>query len=226
MSVRSEVVDGVTVIHVDDGKANALNEAATAQIAEALAASTGPVVLHGREGKFSAGFDLKVMMAGGEAALGMVKAGFHLALDLYLHPTPVVAACTGHAMGAGAILLMAADVRVGASGSFKIGLPEVQIGLPLPRVPHALARERLARSHFVEATLCSTIYGPDDAVTVGFLDEVVDMDEVLARSVARAAALGALPPHAFAATKRMQRQPLFDAERARIEGDLGSFFTG
>jgi len=225
MSVHSEPRDGVTIIHLDDGKANAVNSATAAELSEALRAAQGPVVLAGREGSLSAGFDLKVMKAGGEAALDMVRAGFHLALDLYLHPTPVVAACTGHAIGAGAILLMAADVRVGAAGSFKIGLPEVKIGLPLPRVPQALARERLARARFVQATLCSSLLGPDAAVEVGFLDEVVAADEVLDRAVTRAAALGELPAAAFAATKRMQRQELVEAERSQIDADLAPFFA-
>ena len=88
----------------------------------------------GRPGKFSAGFDLSVMTAGPDQARDLLRAGADLALRIYTFPIPVVLGATGHALAMGAILLMAADVRIGADGPFKVGLPEVEIGMPLPRV--------------------------------------------------------------------------------------------
>ena len=130
-------VDDVAVLEFDDGKANALgNDTIDALLAalDEVDGNADAVVLAGRPGRFSAGFDLKVMGSGPEAAQAMLARGVDLFLRLYLYPRPVVAACTGHAIAAGAIILMSCDLRVGTRGEFKIGLPEVTIGMPLPFV--------------------------------------------------------------------------------------------
>ena len=75
----------------------------------------------------------------------LVTAGAELLLDIYTHPLPIVIGCTGHAMAAGALLLLAADTRIGAEGEFKIGLPEVAIHMTMPIFGLELARDRLAR---------------------------------------------------------------------------------
>ncbi|MEO8602403.1 MAG: crotonase/enoyl-CoA hydratase family protein, partial [bacterium] len=134
--VRYERRDSLALITLDDGKANALSPAvvaaANAAFDRAEAEAVSAVVLSGRAGRFSAGFDLSVMTAGLEALFSLVKSGAELALRLYLFPRPVVIACTGHALAAGAVLLCAADRRIGTAGEFKIGLNEVAIQLPLP----------------------------------------------------------------------------------------------
>src|SRR3954454_7431827 len=123
--VRYELDGDVAVIRVDDGKANALSHAVIDALEAALhkaGTEAKAVVLVGREGKFSAGFDLKTMTAGPEQAIGLLKAGIELALSVYLSPIPVVVAATGHGLAMGAILLMAADLRIGAEGPYKIGM--------------------------------------------------------------------------------------------------------
>ncbi len=57
----------------------------------------------------------------------------------------MVAACTGHAVAAGALMVLACDLRIGVDGPVKIGLNEVAIALTLP--PWALALDRLSRRH-------------------------------------------------------------------------------
>ena len=91
-------------------------------------------------------------------------------------PVPVVVACTGHAIAAGALLLLGADYRVGARGEFRIGLIETQIGMVLPRWAVELREERLSRRHFQQATVGARIYDPTGAVDAGFLDVVVEPD--------------------------------------------------
>ena len=103
----------------------------------------------GRPGKFSAGFDLSVMTAGPDQARDLLRAGAELALRIYTFPLPVLLGATGHALAMGAILLMAADVRIGADGPFKVGLPEVEIGMPLPIFAVEFARDRLSKRHFL-----------------------------------------------------------------------------
>ena len=106
-AVTVEDAEGVMTVHLDDGKANALSfaviEAVTAALDRAEAdPSIGALVLHGREGKFCAGFDLGVMRGGDvRQVIDLVSDGGELVRRLYGSPVPIVAACTGHALAAG-----------------------------------------------------------------------------------------------------------------------------
>ena len=106
--------EDVAVIEFDDGKANALGHDAIEAILGAFdeVEDAGAVVLTGRPERFSAGFDLKVMAAGPDIARGLLRRGVDLFLRMYLYPRPVVAACTGHALAAGAILLMLSLIHI------------------------------------------------------------------------------------------------------------------
>ena len=90
---------------------------------------------------------------------------------------PVIVACSGHAVAAGALLLLGADYRVGARGEFQIGLIETQIGMVLPAVGGRVGRASGCRSrHFQQATVGARMYDPDGAADAGFLDDVVAPD--------------------------------------------------
>src|SRR4029450_7764580 len=107
----------------------------------------------------------------------LVSSGAELLLHLYGSPLPTVAACTGHALAMGALLLLASDTRLGADRPFKLGLNEVAIGMGLPGFAVELARERLSPRHFTESTIQARVYDPAGAVEAGFLDRVVAADE-------------------------------------------------
>jgi enoyl-CoA hydratase len=181
-AVRYELDGDVAVVRFDDGKANVLTHAVIEQLHAALSSAEADdaraVAVIGRPGKFSAGFDLSVMTAGPDQARDLLRAGAELALRIYTFPVPVVLGVTGHALAMGAILLMAADVRIGADGPFKVGLPEVEIGMPVPLFAVELARHRLAERHLVAAVQHAVVTPPAEAVEVNFLDRVVAPDDV------------------------------------------------
>lgn len=213
----------VAVIRIDDGKANALSPARIAQIQGALARTVGDakaVVIAGRPGKLSAGFDLKVLMGGPEPARELFHAGGELFMRIYEHPLPVVAACTGHAIAGGALLLGASDVRIGADGDFKIGLNEIAIGVPLPIFAHALAAERLDPRRLMRATLGATLYAPREAAEVGWLDRVVPIDDVVDVALAEARQLATLPGEPYALSKLSMRRATIAHVRATMESNL------
>ncbi len=123
-------------IAMDDGKVNALSAQMFAELNAALdraEAAGATVVLTGREGIFSAGFDLRVLRAGGPQAPALVRSGFELSARLLAFPAPVVVACTGHAIAMGVFLLLSGDFRLGAAGPYRITANEVAIGLTMPR---------------------------------------------------------------------------------------------
>ena len=123
-------------------------------------------MLHGREGKFSGGFDLGVMMADDlSATINLVANGGELVRTLYGCSVPVVAACTGHALAAGALMLLGSDVRIGADVPAKIGLNEVAIKMVLPDWALTIAIERLSKRHVHRATANARLTGPAGALT-------------------------------------------------------------
>ena len=115
-SVTTSIEGDVTVIRIDDGKANALSfeviRAMSAALTEGAERSKAIVVL-GREGKFSAGFDLSVMTGPDPSATkDLLGAGAELGLQVYMSPVPIVLGVTGHALAMGGILTTCADYRV------------------------------------------------------------------------------------------------------------------
>lgn len=201
--VRHERHGSVAVVTMDDGKANAFNDALIDDLHGALDDADGAraVVLAGRPGVLSGGFDLGVVAHGGPAADELVRRGGQVLARLYRSPVPTVVACTGHAVALGAVLLLVADLRVGADAQVSVGLNEVAIGMPLPPLAVALARERLATSALRRAVLLAELWTPARAADIGFIDEVVAPDEVLATAIERAADLGTrLQPNAYIAT--------------------------
>jgi enoyl-CoA hydratase len=220
-----ELRDGVAVITLDDGKANALSLAVIEAIDACLTRAegeAGAVLLAGRPGRFSAGFDLAAMTGGIDSMRSLVIRGAELLLRLYAFPRPVVSACTGHALAMGALLLLASDRRIGARGNFKIGLNEVQIQMPLPAFGVELARDRLSKRHYTQAVTQARIYAPDGAVDAGYLDATEDPDALLAAAESVARELGALTNPAFSETKRRERSETIDRIRRTLEADVAS----
>lgn len=219
-----ELDERIATITIDDGKVNAFSIPMLKAIHGAFdqAERDGAiVVLTGREGYFSAGFDLKVF-AGGDVAqvIEMLTLGATLAERILGFATPVITACSGHTVAAGAFMTLAADLRIGADGPFRVGLNEVKIGLTVPWFVIELARQRLLPAELNRSVVSATMYGPSEAVAAGFFDRIVPSDELLPASLAAAAELAELNPAAHAATKLRVRGNALKAIRSAIETEL------
>ena len=217
-------LDGrIATITLDDGKVNALSVPMLSAVHAALDRAEhdrAVVVLGGREGCFSAGFDLQVFAAGGDAVLEMLRLGATLAQRILAFATPVVVACGGHGVAAGSFPLLAADMRIGVDGAFQLGLNEVRIGLTVPSFAIELARQRLHPAHFDRAVVGAAMYRPREALGAGFLDRVVAAGELREASLAAAHELAGLDPIAHAATKLRARAGALEAIGAAIEREL------
>jgi enoyl-CoA hydratase len=219
----------VSTVTMDDGKVNVFSfdmlRALHGAFDEAERDET-VVLLRGRPGYFSAGFDLKVLRdATPEDTRELLALGATLAERILLFPAPVVVSCTGHAFPAGAFLLMAADERIGAAGPFKLGLNEVRIGLTLPWFAIVLARHRMTPAHFDHATVTGTMFDPEGALAAGLLDAIVAPEELEAASRVAAADLATVDRRAHAVTKRRARQVAANELRAAIESELAPTAT-
>lgn len=200
--VGYDLTDGIATITMDDGKVNAVSPTLSAELLAAFDRAereeARAVVLTGRPGRFSAGFDLRVELSGWPE---MMIGGARVSLRMLTFPRPVVVACTGHAIAMGAFLLLAGDHRVGVGGESQIALNEVAIGLTMPVFGVELARHRLAAPWFDRCTITSAAVSPEDAIQAGFLDEIVDPAELQSVALQRAHGLAELDPKAHRETK-------------------------
>lgn len=215
--------DSLSTITVDDGKVNVFTIPLLRALHEAFDRAEGDgaaVLLKGRPGCFSAGFDLKTLSGSRENVVTILRLGASLAERILAFPAPVTIACTGHAFPAGAFLLMAADVRVGADGPFRLGLNEVHIGLTLPWFAIVLARRRLTPAHFDRAAVTGDMFDPQSAREAGLLDSVVSPLELDAVALSVASDLATVDRSAHAATKLRVRAPVLDELRAAMEDEL------
>jgi enoyl-CoA hydratase len=209
--VSYDLTDGVATVTRDDGKVNALGLDMLTAVGHALdraSADGAVVVLAGRSGIFSGGFDLTVLRAGGPDAARMLEGGFELALRLLTHPDPVVIACNGHAIAMGSFLLLSGDDRIGAEGPYRLVANEVAIGLTMPWAAIEICRQRLAPSHFLRAVNLSETYSPSGALAAGFLDRVVDEADLLPAALAAAGGLEpwTAPPTGSPSSARKSRR--------------------
>jgi enoyl-CoA hydratase len=217
-TVRHEA--NIAVVTIDDGKVNVFSRAMAQRLCECfdeVGPEVGAVVVTGRPGIFSAGFDLKTIRSGDLAATaGMVSATVRMAMDVMTFPRPVIGAATGHCVAMGALFLMTMDYRIGARGNFKVGLNEVGDGLRLPIFAVELARYRLPTASLIASTQHAVLYDPDSAVHAGFLEEAVAPDELLDTAMTHARRLSKLPNPAY----RLSKENLVAPIRARILGTL------
>jgi enoyl-CoA hydratase len=224
--VGYQLADSVATITVDDGKVNVLSLRAITEINQALDRAlhddAAVVVLAGRPGVFSAGFDLPVIRAGGPAATSMLRAGFDLAERLLSYPRPVVIACTGHAVAMGAFLLLSGDYRIGAAGPYKICANEVAIGLAMPRAAIEICRQRLTPGHFNRATILAEPFEPGSAVEAGFLDRACEPADLWDTIHGITGRLAKLDLEAHKATKLRARKAALAAIHDAIAADYAA----
>jgi len=224
--LRTVVEDNVALLRFDDGKANTVSPASLEALNRGLDRAeqeAGAALLIGRAGRFSAGFDLGTLREGGDVARNLVRGGAQLLLRMSEAPVPVIAACSGHALGMGALLLLASDLRIGARGAFKIGLNEVGIGMVLPDFAVGFARERLSLRHRVRAAGLAEIYQAEGARDAGFLDLVVAPEVLLDTARDQARRLAMLPRKAFRETKRRLRGDMLRQIRSGLQDDMASW---
>lgn len=216
--IERESHDGITIVRMNRGKVNALDpeliEAISATFDEIDGPSTSAVVLTGSGSSFSAGVDLRRLLAGG---VGYVK-DFYPPLirmfeKLYTFERPVVAAVNGHAIAGGCVLVQCCDYRLMASGTARIGVPELLVGVPFPTFVTELMRASVNRGNLQDILYSGRTLLPEEALRVGMIDETIDSETLLEAATDAARRLGNLSPRAFSITKRTLREETMERVR-------------
>jgi len=215
--------DGVATISMDDGKANVLSHTMWEELEAAFdqAEKSGAIVLlKGRDGIFSGGFDLKEMAKGPEQAILMTARGSKMARRILAFPTPVIAVSTGHCIAMGAFLMLACDYRIGTDGAFKTGLNETLIGMTMHNFGIELARYRIPANYFNRCVINAEIWTPTGAITAGFYDQIVSAEQLDQASQMAAKGFSQLNMTAFNGTKNKSRKAFLQLLDECIESDL------
>ena len=223
--IQYSLQDGIATIHLNDGKANALSYemiAALRSSIERAELEARVAVIKGMPGKFCAGFDLKVMQQSMSAAVDLLKAGGALYIQMLRCSIPLISACTGHAVAGGALLLTYSDYSIGVEGSFKLGLNEVHIGLPLPLLAVEITRHKLDPRRFNEATALGRLYSPIEAHKVGYLNEIASPEAFEETVQQTARALTKINSVAFRETKKRLWGDLATQIEDTLESDLNA----
>ncbi len=179
------------------------------------------IVLSGSPGLFTAGLDVPLLITldrpGVEALwrelYGVMKA-------LATSPIPVVAALTGHAPAGGTVLAIFCDYRIAAVGDYKIGLSEVQVGIPLPPVIFRALLRQVGPRQAERLSTAGLIVTPEEAFSIGLIDEIATASDVVERALAWCRGLLALPSSAMLATRELARADLAALFQGGFEEEL------
>jgi Delta3-Delta2-enoyl-CoA isomerase len=179
------------------------------------------IILSGSPGRFSAGLDIPFLLTCDRPVIGELwRKLYALMRELAASSVPIAAAITGHAPAGGAVLLTFCDWRVMAAGDFKMGLNEVQVGIPLPSVILAALR-RLVGPHQAERLAVSgSLISPQEALDLGWIDDIAPLDEVIERACQWCESLLVLPSDAMTKTRRQARADLVAIFDRGLEAEL------
>ena len=211
--IESKIAEGVAVLTMAHGKANALDiefcDALAARFDDLQRSDAKAIVLTGKGKIFSAGVDLKRLSAGGAEYIRRFLPALHRLYEaVFFHPKPVVAAVNGHAIAGGCVLACCADRRLMARDAGRIGVTEILVGVPFPALAFEVVRFAVPPRYLPEFTLSGATYATDEALRRGWVDELAEPGELLEDAFAVARELSLLSPAAFAQTKLQIRQPV------------------
>ncbi len=181
------------------------------------------LVLSGSPGIFTAGLDLPFLLQLDRAGVaGLWRELYALMKTLASSPIPVCAAITGHAPAGGTVLAIFCDWRIAARGDFKLGLTEVQVGIPLPPVIFEGLRRQVGARQAERLSVGGLILSPEESLSVGLVDELASADQVLGNAVAWCESLLALPSEAMLVTRRRARADLAALFEHGFEDELST----
>ena len=201
-SIRLERTEGAAVLTLDRAPVNAMNLELLQTLADAAAtlAADPPlrgVIVTGANGVFSAGADLKEVPTYDAAQRAQLSDAAGAAFrTLHRLPVPTVAAVPGHAIGGGLVLALTCDRRLAVPGDYRLGLPEIRVGVAYPDAAWAIVDAELDVTTKRRLVLDGAPIDPHRAADCGILDELVPAGNILERALALAATLAQAPGYA------------------------------
>jgi enoyl-CoA hydratase/carnithine racemase len=193
MAASLSVDDGVGIVTLDKPPANSYDLAFIEELAEAVqdAASDDAVdvvVLRSASEKFfSAGADVKAFNENPvEANMEMIRLSHETLSSIATIPKVFIAEINAHALGGGLEIALACDLRFAADGEYRLGTPEVTLGV----LPGNGGTQRLPRligwSRALELMVTGRTVTPAEALELGIVNAVFPADELREKTLAYA----------------------------------------
>ena len=202
-----ESKEDVSIITIDDGKANVFSKNMIDAFNECLdnvPTDKGSLIITGREGMFSAGFDLKVISSGDiEKIRDMTLNGFKLLARIFSFPRPVLAACSGHGIALGTFLLCCCDYRIGIKGEYMVGANEMRTNMVIPTPILELIKFRVTQSYKYRAVLGGEMFALEDATKTGIIDEITESNNLMNTAMEKAKDLSTMGNPSYSLTKEL-----------------------
>lgn len=222
--IEREDTKDVVVVRMAYGKANALDYELCNSLVQTFdqleTDDDRPVIITGSGRIFSAGVDLFRVVNEGEEYLNTF---FPVLLDafarLFDFPRPLVAAINGHAIAGGCVIACACDYRLAAENAGRIGVPELLVGVPFPTYAMEILRFSIGNAHLQQAVYTGGTFNTEEAMRLGFIDEVADEAELLDLALQHARRFASIPARSYALSKRQLHQPVNSRVAARAPED-------
>lgn len=216
--IEVETAGDVTVWTLAHGKANALDleflERLDAELEQLRESATRALLITARGRIFCGGVDLKRLVNGGaDYVRRFLPALRRVFLSLASFPKPVVCAANGHAIAGGAVLLFGADERVMVDDGARIAVPELIVGVPFPTIAMELVRSVTPPGKLARVVLEGLAYTSEEALALGWVDELASADTLRERALTRADRLSRMPAETFRLTKEHHRHHLLEFVR-------------
>ncbi len=206
---------------------NALTSELRSNLRQAIEQSaqegTRAVILSGLPGRFSGGLDVPLLLTLDKPAMSKLWRDLYATLEAIARSRiPVVAAITGHAPAGGTVLALFCDWRVMAQGEYKLGLNEVQVGIPLPPVIMGGLRRLVGPRRAEYLGVSGALISPEQALAAGLVDEVVPAADVIPSALAWCGKMLALPKEAMSLTRREARRDLHQLFESGMDAELAT----
>ena len=215
-------------IRLERPPVNALHHPLVQELKAAIEAApkqgSRAMVLSGMSGMFSAGLDVAFLLQQDQAGMQRFwRDFFGMLRSVATSPIPTVAAMTGHSPAGGAVISIFCDYRIAAQGKFKIGLNEVQVGLPVPRVILGGLVRVVGPRQAERLAVRGMLVSPDEALAAGLVDEVLPPEEVVPKAIEWCRSTLKLPQKALHTTRNSLRADyavLFDTLASTTEMEM------
>jgi enoyl-CoA hydratase len=174
--VNVSIADGIADVLLSRPKVNAMSQALlreTRAAFERLAEDTSvkAALVRAEGNAFSAGLDLREVTSLDEPGLASFLDDFDAAFRAaFRFPKPLAAAVQGHAVAGGLVLAMCADFIAFGAGDFKVGLTELAVGVPFPRVALEIVRHATPKRAFRTLVFEAGTWSPSEVFAMGIGD--------------------------------------------------------
>jgi enoyl-CoA hydratase/carnithine racemase len=216
--------DQVAVLKLNRSVTNALNLELVRAIGRAFQdvksdpKISGLVLTSANDKFFSIGFDIPQLYGLSREDVTVFYRTFNqVSMDLFTLPKPTVAAICGHAIAGGCILTLCCDYRIIADGRKLMGLNEIKLGVTVPYPADCVLRSLVGDRNAREIMEIGEFYQPEDSLTMGMVDQVVPLEDVLPKAIEKAQVLGSMPQEAYRLIKQNRTELVEDEIQARLE---------